>query len=199
MGFFDWLRRTWTSPVPESSPPAASTSTGAPDPKTATEAWGVLTNVNEWVKHAETKLGVVLAFLGVLAAGLITLVIEVGRGSALMLALEGVSGLLLLLATGCASLGLLPQFAHEPDHAKLNPLYYGDIRRHFAGKPEEYAAHLREALSSPPAVTDHLARQIVANSEVAVRKYTWANRAIFLGFLSLLSTVAVVVGQALCW
>lgn len=185
--------------MPESSPPAASTSTGAPDPKTATEAWGVLTNVNEWVKHAETKLGVVLAFLGVLAAGLITLVIEVGRGSTLMLALEGVSGLLLLLAAGCASLGLLPQFAHEPDHDKLNPLYYGDIRRHFAGKPEEYAAHIREALSSPPTVTDHLARQIVANSEVAVRKYTWANRAILLGFLSLLSTVAVVVGQALCW
>ncbi|MFL0580874.1 Pycsar system effector family protein [Dietzia sp. 179-F 9C3 NHS] len=158
-----------------------------------------MTNVNEWVKHAETKLGVVLAFLGVLAAGLITLVIEVGRGSALMLLLEGLSGLLLLLAAGCASLGLLPQFAHESNHAKLNPLYYGDIRKHFAGKHEEYAAHLREALSSPPAFTDHLARQIVANSEVAVRKYTWANRAIFLGFLSLLSTVAVVVGQALSW
>ncbi|MFJ4759325.1 Pycsar system effector family protein [Kocuria marina] len=140
-----------------------------------------------------------LAFLGVLAAGLITLALEVGRGSAIMMILEGVSGLLLLLAAGCASLGLLPQYAHEPDHGKLNPLYYGDIRQHFAGKPDEYAAHLRQALSEPQVITNHLARQIVANSGVAVRKYTWANRAILLGFLSLLGTVAVVVGHVLCW
>lgn len=164
-----------------------------------TEAWSVLINVNEWVKHAETKLGVVLAFLGVLAAGLITLVIEVARGSTLMMVLEVVSGLLLLVAVGCASLGLLPQFASEPDEAKLNPLYYGDVRQHFGGKPDEYAAHLRAALSDPQTVTDHLARQIVANSGVAVRKYTWSNRAILLGFLSLLGTVAVGVGRALCW
>lgn len=197
MALLDWLRRTWTSPEPTGSPPGASPST--PDAATATEAWNVLTNVNEWVKHAETKLGVVLAFLGVLAAGLITLVLEVGRGSTLLLVLEGISGLLLLLAAGCASLGLLPQYAHEPDHAKLNPLYYGDVRRHFADKPDEYAGHLRAALDNPQVITDHLARQIVANSGVAVRKYTWANRAILLGFLSLLGTVAVVVGHALCW
>lgn len=164
-----------------------------------TEAWSVLTNVNEWVKHAETKLGVVLAFLGVLAAGLITLAIEVGRGSTTMIVLESVSGLLLLVAAGCASLGLLPQFAHEPDEAKLNPLYYGDVRQHFVGKPDEYGAYLRAALSDPKAVTDHIARQIVANSEVAVRKYTWSNRAILLGFLALLSTVTLVVGLVLSW
>lgn len=197
MALLDWLRRTWTSPAPTGAPPGASPS--APDAATDTGAWNVLTNVNEWVKHAETKLGVVLAFLGVLAAGLITLVLEVGRGSTLLLVLEAVSGLLLLLAAGCASLGLLPQYSHEPDHAKLNPLYYGDVRRHFADKPDEYAGHLRAALDNPQVITDHLARQIVANSGVAVRKYTWANRAILLGFLSLLGTVAVVVGHALCW
>ncbi|WP_143027389.1 Pycsar system effector family protein [Bowdeniella nasicola] len=151
------------------------------------------------MKHAETKLGVVLAFLGVLAAGLITLVVEAGSPSAAMLWIEGLTGLLLLLAAGAATLGLLPQFAHEPDQTKFNPLYYGDVHRHFAGQPDQYAAHLRVALADPNTVTEHLARQIVANSGVAVRKYTWANRAIFLGFLSLLGTVAVVVGQALCW
>ena len=197
MALLDWLRRTWTSPAPTSTPPGASAS--EPDAATVTEAWNVLTNVNEWVKHAETKLGVVLAFLGVLAAGMVALVIEVGRGSTVMMVVEGVSGLLLLLAAGCASLGLLPQFHHEPDQTKLNPLYYGDVHRHFPGQPDQYAAHLRGALAEPKTVTEHLARQIVANSGVAVRKYTWANRAIFLGFLSLLGTVAVVVGLVLCW
>lgn len=197
MALLDWLRRIWTSPAPTSTPSGASASD--PDAATVTEAWTVLTNVNEWVKHAETKLGVVLAFLGVLAAGLITLVIEAGSPSVAMLWIEGLTGLLLLLAAGAATLGLLPQFAHEPDQTKLNPLYYGDVHRHFAGQPDQYAAHLRGALADPNTVTEHLARQIVANSGVAVRKYTWANRAIFLGFLSLLGTVAVVVGQALCW
>lgn len=197
MAPFDWLRRAWNSPAPASIPPA--TTTTAPDPAVVAEAWNVLSNVNEWVKHAETKLGVVLAFLGVLAAGLITLVIEVGRPSLLMLVVEWVAGALLLLAVGFASVGLLPQFAHEPDEAKLNPLYYGDVRRYFASKPEEYAAHLTGALSSAATTAEHLARQIVANSGVAVRKYTWANRAILLGLLALVATLVVVTGLVLCW
>ena len=197
MAFLDWLRRTWTSPPSASTPTPPSP--GQPDQTTVTEAWSVLSNVNEWVKHAETKLGVVLAFLGVLAAGLITLVIEVGRPSPLMAIFEGVAGALLLLGMGCASMGLLPQYAHESDESKMNPLYYGDIRRHFAAKPEEYAVHLRTALSDPQVMTDHVARQIVANSKVAVRKYTWANRAILLGYLAMLSTVTLVVGLVLCW
>lgn len=194
---FEWLRRAWTSPTTTTVPAAQTTS--PPDAAMATEAWSVLSNVNEWVKHAETKLGVVLAFLGVLAAGLITLVIEVGQPSILMMVVEGVAGGLLLLAVGFASVGLLPQFAHEPDEAKLNPLYYGDVRRYFASKPEEYAAHLTGALSSAATTTEHLARQIVANSGVAVRKYTWANRAILLGLLALVATLVVVTGLVLCW
>lgn len=194
---FAWLRRAWTSPTPTTAP--ATPTTSAPDPAIVTEAWSVLSNVNEWVKHAENKLGVVLAFLGVLAAGLITLVIEVGQPSILMVVLEGVAGGLLLLAVGSASVGLLPQFAHEPDEAKLNPLYYGDIRRYFACKPEDYAPHLTGALSNAATTTEHLARQIVANSGVAVRKYTWANRAILLGLLALVATLVVVTGLVLCW
>lgn len=194
---FEWLRRAWTSPTTTTVPAAQTTS--PPDAAMATEAWSVLSNVNEWVKHAETKLGVVLAFLGVLAAGLITLVIEVGQPSILMMVVEGMAGGLLLLAVGFASVGLLPQFAHEPDEAKLNPLYYGDVRRYFASKPEEYAAHLTGALSSAATTTEHLARQIVANSGVAVRKYTWANRAILLGLLALVATLVVVTGLVLCW
>lgn len=197
MALLDWLRRTWTSPPPASTPTPPSPS--QTDQTTVIEAWSVLSNVNEWVKHAETKLGVVLAFLGVLAAGLITLVIEVGRPSLLMAIFEGVAGALLLLGMGCASMGLLPQYEHESDESKMNPLYYGDVRRHFVAKPEEYAAHLKTALSGPQAITEHVARQIVANSKVAVRKYTWANRAILVGFLSLLSTVTLVVGFVLCW
>ncbi len=192
----DWLKKVWLSPSPADPGTAQKhTATAA----TVTEAWSVLSNVNEWVKHAETKLGVVLAFLGVLAAGLITLIVEVGQPSTLMAWIEGVTGGLLLLASACATVGLLPQFAHEPDQAKLNPLYYGDVSRYFAKKAADFSGHLQSTLNNPSDATDEIARQIVANSVVAVRKYTWANRAICLGFLALLGTVGVVVGLALCW
>lgn len=197
MALLDWLRRTWTSSGTVSTPP--SPPHGEPDETMDSDAWTVLSNVNEWVKHAETKLGVVLAFLGVLAAGLITLAIEVGRPSLVMAILEGIAGGLLLLGMGCASMGLLPQFVHESEETKMNPLYYGDVRRHFAAEPAKYAAHLRSALSGPQVMTDHVAHQIVANSKVAVRKYTWANRAILIGYLSLLTTGALVLGLVLGW
>lgn len=196
MRLLGWLRRSWSLPAESDPPTVSTTDSGAPS---SGDAWNVLTNVNEWVKHAEAKLGVILAFLGVLAAGLISLVIEVGRGSVIMMALEGASGGALLLAIGCASLGLLPQFDHEADEARLNPLFYGDVRQYFATKPDDYTARLSAALSDPETITAHLARQIVANSGVAVRKYTWANRAVILGLVSLLGTVAVAVGLALCW
>ncbi|WP_420899065.1 Pycsar system effector family protein [Brevibacterium luteolum] len=113
--------------------------------------------------------------------------------------LEGASGLSLLLAAGSASVGLLPQFPHEPDQTKLNPIYFGDVGRHFAGKTDDYAEYLQDSLSNTQALGGYLAHQILANSAVAVRKYTWANRAIVLGLLSLLGTVTVVAGHAMCW
>lgn len=191
-----WLSRIWLTPSARVAPETPPTEDDVPlEPHTV---WSVFVNVNEWVKHAETKLGVVLAFLGVLAAGLITLVIEVGRPSIPMLWIEALTGAFLLLAAGAATLGLLPQFAHERDESKANPLYYGDVHRHLGGQ-EDYADHLRATLRDEDRVVNELARQIVANSAVAVRKYTWANRAIFLGFLSFLGTMAVVAGLVLCW
>ena len=115
-----WLRRVWFLPSADSTAVVSNARDDAPvDPE---DAWKVLSNVNEWVKHAEAKLGVALAFLGVLAAGLITLVIEVGRPSTAMLWIEGVAGALLVLASSAASLGLLPQFVHERDENKANPI-----------------------------------------------------------------------------
>lgn len=191
-----WLRRVWFLPCADSTAVVSNARDDAPvDPE---DAWKVLSNVNEWVKHAEAKLGVALAFLGVLAAGLITLVIEIGRPSTAMLWIEGVTGTLLVLASGAASLGLLPQFVHERDENKANPIYYGDIGRYFRYR-QDYVTHLKATLRDDERVVSDLARQIAANSAVAVRKYTWANRAILLGFLSVLGLVAVVVGLVLCW
>lgn len=193
-----WLRTVWFGPsnaLTADTPPHQ----GNTSPGDAREAWNLLTLVNKWVNHAEVKLGVVLAFLGVLAAALVALVMEAQSPSHLMLALEGVAGVFLLLAAGSASLGLLPQFKHESDAACMNPLYYSDIAHHFSGKEDEYVGHLGDTLSDPATLLRHIARQTLANSVVASRKYIWVNRAVLLGLVALVATVAVVVGLVLGW
>ncbi|MBM7780534.1 Pycsar system effector family protein [Arthrobacter tumbae] len=169
------------------------------DRAAAQESWNLLTLVNEWVKHAEAKLGVIFAFLGVLAAGLIVLVLEAERPSFLLLSLEGVAGLFLLLAAFCASAGLLPQYSHQPCAGQLNPLYYSDIAHHYTGKEDDYLLHLSATVNDPQLLVKHLAQQVLANAKVAQRKYLWANRAILMGFAALIGTLAVAIGVLLCW
>ncbi|QGF23784.1 Pycsar system effector family protein [Raineyella fluvialis] len=150
--------------------------------------------MNEWVKHAEAKLAVVLAFIGVLAAALIALAIEAEDPSCLILGLEGVAGLSVLAASTCAALGVLPRYQHQADLSQANPLYYSDIAHHFAGRESEYVENLSSTLADSDALVKQLARQAFANSSVATRKYFWANRAIWSGMVALGFTLALGAG-----
>lgn len=166
-------------------------------------AWNHLSLVSDWVKHAEAKLGVVLAFVGVLAAALVTLTAEIAAEpkaiSCLMLLLVGGAAILLLASSICAAKGLLPKFRAQGDITRANLLFYGDVAHYHRGDEKEYTGQLASLLGEPSQLTEQIARQAHANSLVAARKYLWANRSIFTGLIALLLVMAVGAGHALSW
>ena len=159
------------------------------------EAWRVLGLVNGWVVHAEAKLGVSLALMGALFAGLITMAATFNQPSAIILLLETVAALFLVAGVVCASIGILPRFRSSP--MGDNPIYYTDI----AGMSDEdvYAVQFATATSREEALLPHLTQQIYAVGGSAKRKYDWADRGIRLGILALLSTGVVGIGLLLGW
>lgn len=67
------------------------------------------------------------------------------------------------------------------DEAERNPtnlLFYGDIKRKYEHDAPTYSQVLATLTGNGHEITNHLALQVHANSMVAHRKYTWANRAI---------------------
>lgn len=162
-------------------------------------AWALLGLVNDWVRHAEAKLGVVLAFLGALSAGLVALVIEIGHPSLTMALIEVTAAVLLMLSVGSAGSALLPQHAPQDQRTRANPLYYGDIRAHYSSDEAAYLAELKSTLTNRSALVELIGRQVLANSAVAHRKFARANSAILLGLTASIAITVVGVGASLDW
>jgi len=189
-GILPTLRQLRTPEVvPELTTAAPAT------PNRVEEAWRVLGLVNGWVVHAEAKLGVSLALMGALFAGLITMAASFNQPSAIILTLETVAAVFLVAGVVCASIGILPRFGSSPKGN--NPIYYTDI----AGvkDAETYAQQFATATKDEEALLPHLTQQIYAVGGTAKRKYDWAHRAIKLGILALLSTGVVGIGLLLGW
>jgi len=180
-------------------PSTAVAAAGSTDVTSTQDAWAVLSLVNEWVKHSEAKLGVVLAFVGVMAAGLITIAADIPCPSLVILCIEGAAAVLILASAVLASLGLLPRFKGQSEEAQMNPLFYGDVANHFKGKSEEYVTALSGVIGSQDALIRQIARQVHANADVASRKYLWANRSILVGMLGLVCLFVLAAGVALGW
>lgn len=166
-------------------------------------AWHHLSLVNDWVKHAEAKLGVVLAFVGVLAAALVTLTAEMAAKpqaiSCLMFVLVGGAAIFVLASSICAAKGLLPKFHPQGDIDQANLLFYGDVAHYHRLDEGEYTGRLASLFGDHSQLTQQIARQAHANSLVAARKYLWANRSIFTGLIALLLVMVVGTGHALEW
>lgn len=194
-----WLRRVWFgSPAPAvPDTPNVEAVTHDEALKNADDAWALLSLVNEWVKHAEAKLGVVLAFVGVMAAGLIAIASDTARPTQTVMIMELITALLILSSAVLAALGLLPRFKGQPEAARMNPLFYGDVAKHFKNRPDEYLTHLSEVLQSRNELAQQIIRQVFANSSVAHAKYVWANRAILVGALGLVALFVLAALQVL--
>lgn len=168
-----------------------------PDPD---HAWKALTLVNDWIKHADTKVAATLAGTAATALALYNLLNnEADRGCVFAAASVG-CGALLLWTARCSLKALVPRRTILKKRAPVkldNLLFYGHIAR--AYPPEKKSAYthaLGELTMSDHELTKHIAEQVHANANVANQKYDWVNKAInalalAVGFLAVAALAAV--------
>lgn len=143
--------------------------------------WSTLTAVNEWIKHADAKIAVTLAFMAALAGGLVALIAE--------RAVQGIAGGAILVVAGALviatfSLGVAGLKARSGRSSGfINPLYFGDVARCYGGSCQDVDRFVADwaglAVGRSEDRRDVLVRQIHANSIIADRKFRWANRALW--------------------
>jgi hypothetical protein len=158
------------------------------------QAWKALSLVNDWVKHAEGKLGVVLTATA--ASGGILFNLVKGRGDSGGMAFDVaavVCATSVFVAGMCAMIGLYPRVRLRRKIADdgINPLFFHDVARAYRGDAPSYAAVLHTLTANPDDLVRHLSQQIHANATVAQRKYRWANRAIRALLFDLLAIAAL--------
>jgi hypothetical protein len=145
-------------------------------------------------RHAEAKVGVVLAATGVSGGVLFNLVKQRSDTSWAFNIAAAVCGAAVVGAGVCAMTGLYPvvrlQKRRTADES-VNPLFFHDVARAYKGDAPSYGAVLHTLTSNPDDLVRHLGQQIHANATVAQRKYRWANRAIRALLLALLALGAL--------
>jgi hypothetical protein len=172
-----------------------------PDPD---QAWKALSLVNDWIRHAEAKATATLAAAGVTGSLLFNLVHPQTHPSLVFNIVATINGFMIIASGGSAVMALIPRLkvrkskfrkANTSVDSRLqgsgtlvaedpvNLLFFRDIARHYRGDAPTYTQVLRTLASDPARLTEHIGQQVHANSDVAHRKYAWANRAaIFLAF-----------------
>ncbi|MGH3854678.1 MAG: Pycsar system effector family protein [Pseudonocardiaceae bacterium] len=180
----------------ESTTPGGNSPVVPPDPD---QAWKALSLVNDWVKHAEAKLGVILAATGVSGGVLFNLVKDRGHPSWLFDVVATVCGVAVLVAGGCAMIGLYPvvRFRRKSVDDAVNPLFFHDVAGAYKGDAPSYSSVLHTLTTNREDLVRHLGQQIHANATIAQRKYRWANRAIRALLVDLLALAAVATMIAL--
>ena len=174
----------------------ANSATTSADPE---QAWKALTLVNDWVKHAETKLAAVLAATGVTGVILFNLVKDRTHYSHIYAVAAAICCASIVAAGIFGVIGLYPrvrlQAKLEEDTA--NPLFFHDVARAYKGDAPSYTGVLHTLTTNPDDLVRHISQQVHANAVVAHRKYQWANRAIRALILDLLALGTVAALTAL--
>ncbi|MBB5868168.1 hypothetical protein F4553_001547 [Allocatelliglobosispora scoriae] len=155
------------------------------------DAWEALKLVSEWVKHAETKAGIILGASGVLGGALYTLAtLQRSPGPAFIIALA-VCVALVLIAAFSASMALRPRLRSM--QKSVNLLYYAHIAQGFRGRPDRYTEAFTTLVADPSALATAIASQIWSISQVAHQKYRWNS----IGMVALLGALAAIAVAAL--
>ena len=138
----------------------------------------ILSGVNEWLKFAEAKLGVLVAIKGSVGFAALSLLNEQSqagictRTALLLLALTNVISMMLCLASLAPCQSPVRCADGHGTRATVNLLYFEDIA---ALEPKDYLASMatdrfeRPRNSSGADLMDY-AEQIVTNSRIAVKK-----------------------------
>lgn len=211
------IRRSLSRRPKQQREPAASeppTPEPAPDPD---QAWKALSLVNDWIRHAEAKATATLAAAGVSGGVLYNLVHSLVNPSHALDIIATINAVMIVVSGGASIMALVPRLtvrrarATPPDmrtessastststsvilEDPVNLLYFRDIARHYKGDAPTYSQILATLTSDPAKLTEYIGYQVHANSDVAHRKYTWANRAaialsvnlVFLGATAIL-------------
>jgi hypothetical protein len=156
-----------------------------PDPD---QAWKALALVNEWLRHAETKLAATLAASGV-AGGVLFNLVKDESVHCLMNVVVTLACVAILAAGTCAMVGLYPIVRlgrdEEQSVATANPLYFGDVARVYRNDTDGFLATLRALTMDREDLVRRIAHQVHANATVAARKYKWAHRSLRMLLLAL--------------
>ena len=213
---------TETPPAEDDSSPDSGDATeleirlvGGPEPD---QAWKALSLINDWIKHADAKVGATLAVSGVVAVMLYNLVKSQKEPGCVLSIFTVLCAIAVVAAGGSAALALMPRLTIvgkwerrtarraakaagvpapvESVEDPVNLLFFSNIAKEYDGDGPSYVEVLRSLTSDPERLTRQIAHQVHANATVAHRKFTWADRAIkFLMLaLPLLGVVAIIVG-----
>lgn len=190
----------YTEPLPEPD--------FAPDPD---QAWKALSNVNDWIKHADSKTGITVAAAGASGVMLYNLVknqSDPGLWLSIFSVLTGIAATATAIA--CA-IAILPRLTIDPRHPEAafdrlrsepdlsSLLFFSHIAKKYKGKDGNPTfVEVFETLTSDSVqLTRQIAQQVHANATVAHRKFRWTNLAIIaLAFdYTFLAVVAMIVGM----
>ena len=160
----------------------------------------IFDNVNNWLKYAETKSATLLAANGVMTFGIVRILTSWNVESLLLtIYLVFVVALLLLsmtilLVSFSPSLDIPWLFKlKDPNNKKDNLLYFEHISKY---TPQVYLDSLASAVSAEGNGTNDYelmqAKQIIANSVIARRKFAIFNIAIWI-------TISAVITPIFAW
>jgi Family of unknown function (DUF5706) len=179
-----------------------------------------LSLVNDWIRHAEAKATATLAAAGVTGGVLYNLVHAQTRPSLALDIVVTINAIAIIASGGSAVMALVPRLtvrkgkqgrANVHPSAQTSPaaeslpspedpvnlLFFRDIARRYRGDAPTYTQVLSTLTSDPAKLTEYIGQQVHANSDVAHRKYGWANRAAvsLAGDLIMLGITTVLVAH----
>jgi hypothetical protein len=171
--------------------------TSAPNPD---HAWKTLALVNEWIRHADAKAGVTLAFTAALATMVFNLSKDFHQRTTIFDFLVAFASVLLVLTAALCGWTLTPRVNdRDADPESINRLYFGSITQHFRGKRPQYSEVLSTLTADPSELIQDLAAQIHANAKIATikaRSAKWAIRSA-LATAATVAVLAITVGVSI--
>ncbi|MCH5644439.1 Pycsar system effector family protein [Gordonia sp. ABSL49_1] len=165
-----------------------------PDPD---HAWKALLKINDWIRQADAKATVTLAFTGALATLLYNMVsglVHTGVWVNILAVLS--TGLLVIAGISCG-LTLTPRIKDtlRSSENRISVLFYGAINQHYGKDRDKFCAEIEDLTKDPTRLTLELARQIHINSRIASEKTVrvqWAIRAMVTGGFAIAAIAALI-------
>lgn len=191
-----WIRKFGALRRRDRFPPAV------PQPD---QAWKALSITNEWIRHADTKTAVTLAFVATTATVLFNLVKDEHSWTALQIGATATCGVAMTVAACFACAALFPRTKRrtvdgtDPDEDAINLLFFGDVAGNFSRDRPSYLHVLSLLTSDPSRLTKQIAAQIHENSHIATEKFKHVNRAVMAEMIAFGAVAAVAAITTTGW